>query len=153
MTGYEILVFLHVAGAALWVGGGVLIGLLLTRAKRSGGETMRTLVDQAAWLGGRYFGTVGFLVLALGIWMVSTSDVWSFSDFWVAFGLAGYVLSAVIGGAVLGPLAKRTQEAIATTGPDSGEAKAALGRFLTVARIDTLVLLAVVFDMVTKPGA
>jgi hypothetical protein len=153
MSWYDVLVFLHVTGAIIWVGGSVLVNVLVARAKHQGGDTLRAVMSQVAWLGGRYFGTVGGVVLGLGIWMVATSDVWSFTEFFVIFGILGYAVSATIGGALLGPLSKRAGEAIENSGPDSNAAKAAVGRFLSVARLDTLVLLAVVFNMVTKPGA
>lgn len=153
MTGYDILLFLHIVGAIVWLGGGTMVGIFIARAQRAGGDRLRGTLEDAAWLGGRFFAPVGLVVGLLGVWMVATSAAWTFGQFWVIFGLLGYLASAAWGGAVLAKLSRRAVESFDRDGADAPETRDLVRRLGLAGRVDQVILLAVVFDMVVKPGA
>lgn len=151
MSRYEVIKFLHVLAVIVWVGGGVLFQVLLARTKRLGPDAMATFTQAGEWTSTRIFMPASFAALGSGIWLV-VDGPWSFADTWITLGLIGFAISAINGSANLGPTSKKMKELIADKGPaDPGVQR--LARRLDVAgRIDLLVLIAVVFDMVVKPG-
>jgi hypothetical protein len=77
---------------------------------------------------------------------------WSFGDLWITLGLVGYALSALIGMVGLGPLAKRAQKLTAERGPQDPVVLHTRRRIERLQRLDMVILIVVVFDMVVKPG-
>jgi hypothetical protein len=70
----------------------------------------------------------------------------------VQFGLVIIALSILVGAGYLGPEAGRIAKATERDGVDSPEVQARIQRIFLVSRIELVFLLAVVFDMVVKPG-
>lgn len=148
---YPIFKWIHVTLAVFWVGGGVTLTILGLKAERSTDPLeISTLARQAAFVGERFFAPAGLIVFLAGIAMVLNGDL-GWNHFWVIAGLIGYAATFATGLAVLTPLAKRVDAAVATYGPEHPESQAAIRRILLVARFDQAVLLLVVADMVTKP--
>jgi hypothetical protein len=71
MTLYELFKTLHVIGAACWVGGGA-ISLFQAARVRAGGDPARMIdfLDEAEWLGKKYFGPLAGLTALMGVLMV-----------------------------------------------------------------------------------
>jgi len=77
---YEMLLWLHVLFAILWVGGNVMLNLVAVRARTSGDSTqLASLFRTLAWFGGRYFMPVSLLTLVFGFWIAAEGG-WSYSD-------------------------------------------------------------------------
>jgi uncharacterized membrane protein len=152
MTLYELLKFLHVFMAITWVGSGILLTILAFRAQRSNepGELARRAAD-AEWVGTKILAPVSGVVLLLGIGMVLEGDI-GFTTTWILIALVGWAISAGTGAMFLGPESGRLKALIDAKGPDDVQVKARIERLLLVARIDLLLLIFVVFDMVVKPG-
>lgn len=152
MTLYELLLFLHVLAVIVWIGGGVMFQVLLARTQRAGPDDLAAFNRSAEWTSQRVFMPASFAVLAFGILLVVESP-WNFSDPWIGIGIIGYALSALNGMINIGPTARKMKELIAERGP-ADPAVGGLARRINVAgRLDLLVLIAVVFDMVVKPGS
>lgn len=150
-TGYVILKSLHVIAAVTWVGGSLGINVLATRLRKSGdSSTMARFAKEAEWIGMHVFMPASIALLALGIWMVATS-AWNFSDLWIELGIAGIIATVITGAAVIGPTSRKLGELIEAHGAENAEVQAAIGRLLQIARVDLVVLLLVVIDMVVKP--
>ena len=148
---YAFFKFVHVAGAVLWVGGGLAITILALWAERKQDPVeMATLARQAAFIGERVFAPVGLLVLLAGIAMVVNLH-WGWGTSWIVAGLVGYTITFLTGLLVLGPQAKRIGQLIETRGAEDAETQAAIRRILLIARVDEGVLLLVVAIMVLKP--
>ena len=153
VSGYTILKVFHILFAVIWVGGGVTINVLGTRAARStDGPRMATFAGEAGWMGQRIFAPSALLVLIFGILTVLNGHI-GFAHAWVIIGLVGSGLTIVTGAAFLGPTSSRVSEIVASRGPDDQEAKRLIGRLLVIGRIDLLVLFTVIAVMVIKPGA
>ena len=146
---------IHVVFAVIWIGGGFLISTLAFIAELENDLEGRTiLAKQAASVSMRVFTPSSIIVLVFGIAMM-LNDLgklqWDWSQFWVIFGLLGFVATFCIGFFVLGPAAKRMEGIVAAGGANTPEAHAEMNRIFLVARADAAILMLVVVDMVAKP--
>jgi uncharacterized membrane protein len=153
VTTYTILKMFHVLFAALWVGGAIATNIYATRAVMSNeGPRIATFAKEAEWVGQRVFLPSAILVLLFGILTVLEGNI-GFTDAWIILGLVGIGITIITGSTFLGPQSKRVGELFEARGPDDPEAQRILARLVAVARIDLVVLILVVVDMVLKPGA
>jgi uncharacterized membrane protein len=147
---YDWLKALHVLAAVIWIGGGIMINILSFFALRSQLPGRRAeFAREVEWVGMRVFTPLSLVLLGLGFWLIYELD-WGY-PLWIVVGLVGFGLSFVIGAGFLGPQAGRIAKAVDTHGADSPQAEALIRRVLMVARIDLVILVFVIFDMVLKP--
>jgi uncharacterized membrane protein len=144
--------FAHVAGAIVWVGGGVMLSLLGLRAWQTGdvarlGDFGRTL----SYVGLRLFTPAVVVVLVSGVTLVLLGSAWSLTQLWVLLALAGFAVAFAIGAVYLSRSAIQLDRA-ANQASDLQAARAALRRWLIGYGIVLIVLVFVLWDMVFKPG-
>ena len=151
MRGYDIIVFFHVLAAIVWVGGGVMLQILLSRASRLGPESVASFSQAAEWTSQHVFMPASFAALGFGIWAVIAGP-WTFGEGWIIAGLVGFAISSINGSAILGPTSKKLKAAVEERGPNDPAVKQLARRIDIAGRIDLLVLVVVVFNMVVKPG-
>jgi uncharacterized membrane protein len=148
---YSAFKAIHVLAAIVWIGGGSLLVILGAVAVRKNDPVeMVTVARQAAMVGEKLFAPAGLVVVAMGVAMMANTN-WGWGKFWVVAGLVGYAITFVTGVGVLSPLAKKivaTTEEKGATHPDT---IALVKRILLIARIDVMMLVLVVVDMVVKP--
>lgn len=147
----EILKFLHVLSVIVWVGGGVMLQVLLWRSKLAGPDATRAFTQGAEWTSQRVFMPASFAALIFGIWLVIEGG-YDFADLWITLGFVGFAISALIGMAVLGPTSKKMKALMDEQGPNDPVVAHMSRRLDLFGRIDLVVLIVVVFVMVTKPG-
>lgn len=147
----EVLKFLHILAAIIWVGGGVMLQVLMARARGAGPEQAAAFNRHAEWTSNHLFMPASFAALGFGVWLVIAGG-YDFADLWITLGFVGFAISAIIGMAVLGPSAKKMKEAIEARGEHDQEAIRLARRMEVFGRFDLIVLIAVVFVMVVKPG-
>jgi uncharacterized membrane protein len=153
LTWYEWFKTLHVLAAVLWVGGGATLAVyaILTQRQNTP-EEMASVARKAALIGERMFTPLSLLVLAFGFGLMENGQSpWTYDQFFVIFALAGWGVSAATGAFFLGPEAKKLGKLMPTRPADDPEVQARIRRVLMIARIDVVVLLAVVFVMTAKP--
>lgn len=149
MDWYSLVKLLHVVAAVVWVGGGFTLMLLAVRADRAGNiEGMLQAMRAIGEMGNRLFAPASVVTLMLGLIMCA---LWiGFGDLWIMIGLAGYVMTFLVGTMIFKPTADWMAAIIAS----DGVTPAALDqgrRILKVARFDYAIMLIVVADMVLKP--
>lgn len=151
VTTYTVLKSLHVLAAAIWVGGGAMSQVLAIRATRSG-EPLKivNLLGEIEWIGTRVFLPSSLLLVATGFGMIGDGDL-SF-DLWIILGLVVWVFSAGVGSSFLGPESGRIAAIVERDGPASPEALQRIKRIFLVSRVELVLLLLVIVDMVIKPG-
>jgi len=148
---YLIFKAIHVIFVVIWVGGGAFLTILALLAQRRGDAVeIATIARQAAWAGEKIFSRAAGVVLLAGIAMMINGSL-DWGKFWVSFGLLGFVVTFVLGIAVLTPRAKGIVALTEAHGVEAAETQAAIAGLLLIARIDIAVLLLVVLDMVLKP--
>jgi uncharacterized membrane protein len=150
MSYYEILLFLHLFGVAVWFGGGFLLLVLNERLRRaSDNATLEGLFNQAQFLALGVFTPAGLLVLIVGVLMVIEGP-WSFGDLWVILGLVGYAFTFITGLFVLRPEAEAIDARLKRDGMTEAAASE-IRRMFTKMRLDYAVIAAVIADMALKP--
>lgn len=153
MNDYTILLWLHITFAVLWVGGGVMLtilGLLVQRSRDT--QEMTFLIKRVSFLSERYLAPVSGITALWGFILVITQDQFAFSEPWIGTGILLWIVSGATGGMYLGPRSARALEAIQRDGTITAATQAIIDRILLVARIDSVVLLVVIFLMTVKPG-
>lgn len=153
ITGYQVLLSIHVMAAVVWVGGNINAQIIATRIARENDRAK--LADMAAqfeFVGTRVFMPASLVLLVLGVWMVLISGAWSFSQFWVLAALAMFAYSFASGAFYLGPSLGKVKALYAAEGVGSQAAEELMRKLFRFSRIELVLLILIVFDMVLKPG-
>jgi hypothetical protein len=152
MTGYDLLVAAHVAGAIGWVGGNTYLQIAGRRIlNRHKADEMQGFVGDLAWLGPRWFIPVSLWTIIFGV-AAAIDGPWGFGDPWISAGLTMFVISFLIGATYLGPQTEKLVVIGEEQGVDSPAYTEKIGKILFASRIELILLWVIVFMMVTKPG-
>jgi hypothetical protein len=153
MTWYELLLFIHIAAAIVWIGAGFLSLLLATTYDRESDEiAIKRFLHDQEWLAMRLFVPASFIVVLMGIALVIESDAWSFSYLWIVLGLIGYAATFVTGFFFLRPASERIGAEMERQGGQlTPELRANVRKLIVTARVDYVTFALVVLDMVVKP--
>ena len=131
--GYSTLLFLHVAGAFVMAASvGVFVAIAL--AQRS--ATYAPIALRFAPAAGALWAIGGFAAIVFGIWLAIHVSQYSLTDGWILAAIALWVVGAAIGGRI---------SAAFRHGPDQS--------LLVMNVVLALVVLAILIDMIYKPGA
>jgi uncharacterized membrane protein len=150
VTLFKILLFVHILAAMVWVGGTVMLAFISSRVEKTGDAAYRARFATTAGVVGPIIGTSAGLVLASGIWMVLDSDGIELSQTWVWLGLAGFLISAIVGAAYFGPASGKIVKALEAGQVEEADRRAK--QFNAVARLNLLLLIVIVGVMVFQPG-
>lgn len=151
MTWYSFFKAVHVIAAILWVGGAAIIQAFAFRIIRSGdGRRQAEFAKDSEVVGMRVFMPSGIVLLLAAIAMMINAH-WSWGQNWTVFGLIAFALSFATGAGFLGPESGRIAAIIEREGPTSPAALARIRRILMISRVELVVLLTVVWNMVVKP--
>ncbi len=152
MSVYELLKFVHIIAAVVWVGGSFAIQILSFRVMRSGDAARRAaLTADIELLGTRVFTPASGILLLFGIFLVINGN-WEWGEPWIGGGLAIWLVSTVVSSTFLGPELGRVQKLAQAEGPESASVSARVDRLLLVSRVDLVLLVLAIFLMTTKPG-
>jgi uncharacterized membrane protein len=147
----DLLLTIHVLGAVIWVGGSVLALTLGYYLRRRDISTRVEYTRWTEWLGPRLFAPMSIAVIVAGHLLVNEIG-YDFDQTWLHIGQAGWLLSFVIGIAFYPREGKKRERLIEQHGVEHDSVAASINRVLTVATVDTLIVVGVVIDMTTKPG-
>ena len=148
MSRYELLLFLHIASAITWLGAGLYVQFIASRAQRARDfDNLARIAREVGAASNAYFIPASLATLLFGI-LTTIDGPWSFGDLWILIGLAGWAATFATGTFFLGPSGKRIAELLQS---DRAAAVNEIRRVLLISRIDLVVLYTVVADMVLKP--
>ncbi len=150
MSLYELLKFLHVLAATIWVGGAVMLRVQSARASGMDRSRAAELATETSEVGTKVLMPASIVLLVTGLWTAFEGG-YGLDPLWVKLGLAIYVVSAVAGAVFLGPLYKQVGALQAERGPDDAEVGSRLQRISTLSWVDLTLLVVAVFVMVVKP--
>lgn len=149
MTWYEFLLFVHISGAIVWLGGAFLFQVYGMVELRTGdAAAIARFAGNAGKIGERLFTPTSLVVVLAGIGLMLNGD-WPWGRLWVVFALLAFTGSFLLGVTTLGPTAKR----IPVVGPETPEGQALIRKIFGLLRIDLMFMFAIVFAMVVKPTA
>ena len=149
---YEVLLYVHIVCAVIWVGGGFFAQLLAFRVQRSTDPNeLPRFGRNVEFLGMRVFLPASILLFIAGAAMVAQR--WSFGDLWVSVSMTLWLLSALAGALYIGPRTKRIAELFEAEGPSSTAARSLLDKVFLVSRIELVSFALIIALMVFKPGA
>jgi uncharacterized membrane protein len=150
---YNWLLAFHILLAVVWVGSDVAIQIFVLRAKRAGPDRLAYFAREIEWYGTRVLVPSSLLLVILGfILLHESSGAYDLGQGWVTFGFVVWLLSFISGAAYLGPESGRLSNMVDERGPEDPEYRRRLNRIFLVSRIELLLLILVVLDMVVKPG-
>ncbi len=151
MSYYEVLLFLHIAIAAVWIGSAFLFFVLLQRAKRANDPLLaQRLGANVEWLAKRLFIPASLSVLVLGI-LLTIEGPWSFDQLWILLGLSGMAIAFLIGIGVIEPTTKKMHAAMEAHGPAHPDVARQSRRLDGLGLLDLTLLFAIAWVMVLKP--
>jgi hypothetical protein len=151
ITTYELLLFGHLLFVVAWVGTDIALQVLSLRILSAGPERSADFLSDIEWLGTRLLTPAALLVVVFGFGLISELD-YSVGDTWIWLALAAFVASFIAGAGFLGPESGRIGNLVAERGADDPEVQARIRRILLVSRIELVILVLVILDMVVKPG-
>jgi len=147
MTWYEFLLFVHLAGAIVWLGGAFLFQVYGMIELRTGDTAaIARFAGNAGKIGERLFTPTSLVVVLAGVGLMMNGD-WPWGRLWVIFALVAFTGSFLLGVTTLAPTAKR----IPVVGPETPEGQALIRKIFGLLRIDLMFMFAIVFAMVVKP--
>jgi uncharacterized membrane protein len=149
MSWYEVLLFLHVATAVIWVGGALMLLVLGYRYSQTDDPMrMAAFGHDIDWVAKRVFIPSSLIAFVSGVWMVVESDFFGFGDDWIVIGLLLYAVTFFAGLLFLGPESGRVGQ-LADEG--SPQAPARVVRLVFLARLDLVLLFLIIYVMTVKP--
>ncbi len=148
---YQLLLYLHILGGVIWVGGAVAIQVLAVLVGRSDPAQAPALARHFEALGRWLFLPASLVILVSGAAM--TIQAWSFGQVWIAMSVSLWVASALAGALYLAPRAKRAAAAFEADGPTSATGRKLIGGMFVVSRLELVSFAIIIALMVFKPGS
>jgi uncharacterized membrane protein len=145
--------FLHILGATVWVGGGVMLLLVSARARTSTDpNAILAFAQTLRYVGLRALMPAVIVVLITGVWLVLDSAAWHFSQTWVILALALFGLAFLIGVVFLSRVGIQMERAIGAGAGGIADGAALVRRWMLGYGLVLAILLVALWDMVLKPG-
>jgi uncharacterized membrane protein len=105
----------------------------------------------AEWVGRRVMGPSAVVVIGVGIWLVPVEEDLTFSQLWLWLTLVLVAVTAVLS-MYSGPEGERIARLADERGAEDDEVRRRFSRVLWLTRLNILILVAVLWLMVFKPG-
>lgn len=152
MSLLEILLFVHILGVVIWLGGaavGTMLGTFIWR--HDDAPAMSRFCIAFASVAGPAFGGSSLIVLITGIWMTALDGSPEFSDLWVVLGLAGWLISTIIGAGIAGTAWTKLGRQLQDDGATLGALTPLYRKAVRVTWFDVALRVALVLLMVWRP--
>jgi hypothetical protein len=147
MTTRTLLLSLHIASVAAWLGADVVNYVITPRIERDSPAGALAWARAELWMHERYYAVVAVLVALTGVGLVLDGD-WPWSSWFIWVGVGAIVGGATLGGGGLGSLAKRHHSQLEAG--DEASARATRKRMLPVQLLVTLLPVLALVAMVHK---
>jgi uncharacterized membrane protein len=146
---YQLLLFLHVSAAVIWVGGGLMMQFFGMRAAMLGDrERLAKLGEDIHWMANRVFIPASLTAFLTGVLLVIDEEIFRWSDDWIVMGLLLYATTFLAGALYLGPESSRIGKLVDEGVPEAGPRTV---RFVMLTRLDLVLLFFVIYVMTVKP--
>ena len=145
----DLLLILHITGAAAWLGGILYAAYTYSTLSRLEPSAAGPSLQRLQLRDDRYFGAASGLVLLSWVALVLTSDAFGWGDGFLIIGLSAFILTGILNATVWKGTTDRLVEA---SSAGNGVSKA-LRSWQQGTAMDFVLLLVVTWAMVTKIGA
>jgi uncharacterized membrane protein len=153
MTWYDFFLFVHIACAAVWVGGATIMQFFGLRALAAGSaERLVSFMGDIEWIGFRILMPFSLGAFVAGLVLVRNAPFWVVGDDWIVIGLALFAVTFLAGLLFFGPEGGRIGKLVEAEGPASPVVQERIQRLIVLTRIDLVVLFLIIFDMAVKPS-
>lgn len=153
MDPYPLVKFVHVLLAIVAVGFNASYGIWLGRAASASERGhLPHVLRGIKILDDRFANPAYALLLVTGLVMVFIGP-WDLTTFWIAAALVLYVVAVLVGFLVYTPTLRRQIAVLDTAGAESAEYRSVAGRGQVTGIALAVIVVAIVFLMVVKPGA
>ena len=150
---YGLLKTLHVLSAAIWVGTAIQQQIQAARLRGTKDERkMIDFLDEAEYFGKFVFAPISALTALFGVLLVIQGFP-EFNDPWIIIAIVLWVVSVAVGAGYLSPQTVKIKEAVTQSGYSDAGVQKRIAQVTMATRIDGVILMLVVADMVMKPGA
>lgn len=148
---YDLLLFLHVSSAIIWLGAGFLLLVQISSSER-GDDRGRHLgfYREIGWLSPRLFIPASLATFLFGLLLVIDGP-WGFDQLWIQIALVGYLASFLTGILYFKPTGEQVAELVQEHGLSHPGIDQRVRPMAVVDRFQVLVMFTVVADMVFKP--
>jgi uncharacterized membrane protein len=152
VTTYTVLKTVHILAAVVWLGGSIMLLVLGERARRAREDPSRltATIREISIVAPRTFIPASLVLVITGFWQVYNFG-WPYQT-WVVLGIIGWGVTFLTGNLFLGPSSKKATEALESAGPTDPGTLSAVDRLLMAVRVDELILVLIIVDMVIKPA-
>jgi hypothetical protein len=145
------LLFLHIVAGALWIGGVMWQEAHTAGARRDGEEAYTRAFLKAQATNGRVYPVATILVIGTALWMIFGQDGLNFGILWIDIATALFAISFITGIAYFSRGSDKLSERLESEGY-SAEIASGVRTMHMVARVEVIVLLALVWLMVFQPA-
>lgn len=146
------LLYLHIVGAMVWIGGGATMALVGVHARRHRDRASLTAFARTlGYVGVRAFMPALAIVLVTGLALVVDGAGWRLTQAWLLIGLALFLVAFLVGAIYLSRVGIALERTVQSTGFDPRAVSELIGRWLAGYGLILVVLLAAVWDMVFRP--
>ena len=145
------LLTIHLLAAATWIGAALALQVIAARAGRAADAVSDHFALDAEAIGKMLFAPSSILLLITGGALVERQNL-AWSETWILLGIAALLVAGAVGGAFLIPEGRRIAALASEPGHDPAEVRSRTRRRFLVARVDLVVLVLAVADMVFRPG-
>jgi uncharacterized membrane protein len=150
---YDLFKLLHVLAAVVWIGGSFVVNVISRRIAGSN-DPARILAfgDDTEFVSRRIFAPASGLLFVTGVATVLAQSPELFKTVWVILGVVGWIALAVIGTGLINPLSKRLNGTIAEAGPAHPDVGRINQRIARLVRLELVLFVLLIADMVFKPA-
>ena len=151
-TAENLFRFLHVLGVIVWVGGVLTVNVLQVVIGRGQDRAGQAALLRVSDLYGRaILGPAAAVTVIAGLLTAARLHV-SLGTFWVAWGIAGVIVSIALGATLIRVTVAKLRQLVADNAFDDPRWPAFRRRLATLYGINLLVLVSVVWAMEFKPA-
>lgn len=150
MTYRDVLLVLHIAGAATWLGANIVQAVVPPMAARAGVPVLSGWYRITGSLASRLYIPAALLILLTGVLLVLNNPAYGFGTTFVTIGFGMIIIGGLFGQFVFGPGGERAAEAVETE--DRVAIRHEVARLTRFGVIDTLLLLFTITAMVIRLG-
>jgi hypothetical protein len=147
----QLLLTLHILAAATWIGAALALQVISGRMASSAGAVVDQFALDAETIGKLIFGPSAVVLAVTGVALVAHESL-SWGRLWIVLGIAALATAGTVGGTFLIPEGRRLAALAKEPDHNLEELRQRTRRRFLVARIDLLVLVMAVADMVFRPG-